>query len=186
MILTDHEPWAKRARYLTEQAKDDPVDSVHGEIGFNYRMTSLSAALGVAQLEQLNKHVAAKRRIAASYSQALANVDGVRMMAEAPWATSNCWLLAVRVSQSLFGCDRRALHNKMAERGIQTRPLWQPLHHSPAHAASYSQPCPVAEEIVAEALCLPSSVNLSQRAINTVCQVIRNLGMRPSATSSAA
>src|SRR6202008_2589999 len=71
MIVTAHGEWAARAKYLTTQAKDDAVEYVHNEIGYNYRLTNLQAALGVAQMEQLSSYIAAKRRIAADYDAAL-------------------------------------------------------------------------------------------------------------------
>ena len=97
MIITDDEAFARRARYLTTQAKDDPVEYVHHEVGYNYRLTNLQAALGVAQLERLDGHVEAKRRIARGYAAALDGVPGLEVMREASWARSAFWMYTVLV-----------------------------------------------------------------------------------------
>ncbi len=80
MLVTDDPAYAARARYLTTQAKDDPIEYVHGAVGYNYRLTNVQAAIGVAQLEQLDDYVAAKRRIAARYAAAFDEIAGLRSM----------------------------------------------------------------------------------------------------------
>jgi len=161
MIVTDRADWARRARYLTTQAKDDPVEYVHRETGFNYRLTNLQAALGCAQLERLDAKIAAKRRIAATYAQAFAERPGLTGMKTAAWAESIAWLYTVLVGDEA-GTDRRSLLAALQAQGVQTRPLWQPLHRSPAFADLPRRPCPVAERIHSAALSLPSSVGLTE------------------------
>ncbi len=161
MILTDRQDWADRARYLTTQAKDDPVEFVHEHVGYNYRLTNLQSALGCAQFERLGEHVAAKRRIASAYRQALCGVPGLEVMGEAPWAESAFWMSAVRVTPERYGMDSRALLRRLATEGIETRPLWQPLHLSPAHRDAQRRTCPAAEDWYRRTLCLPCSVGLT-------------------------
>src|SRR5207302_8443087 len=93
---------------------------------YNYRLTSLQAAVGFAQLEDLPVRVAAKRTIAQRYAKELANLPGLSMMHEAPWACSSYWLSTVRLDPTQFGLSSRDLLSYPAERGIQSRPLWQP------------------------------------------------------------
>jgi perosamine synthetase len=174
MILTRNADWAARARYLTTQAKDDPIEFVHGAVGFNYRLTNIQAALGCAQAEALEEHVAAKRRIAARYAEALSDVPGITLMPEAPWAESVFWLYTILVDSAGFGVDSRALLGRLAAAGIQSRPLWQPLHRSPAHAAGPEYHCPVADNLNARALSLPCSVGLTDEEQDRVIRVIRN------------
>jgi perosamine synthetase len=173
MVVTDDANAARRARYLTTTAKDDPVEYVHGEVGFNYRLSNVSAALGYGQLERLGEFVEAKRRIAATYAGAFAGLDGIAAMQEAPWATSTFWMFTVTVDEARFGMDSRALLRTLASRGIQARPLWQPLHLSPAHAGAQATPCPVAERLHATALSLPCSVALSADDQARVLEAIR-------------
>jgi perosamine synthetase len=161
MIVTDNEAWAEKARYLTTQAKDDPLEYVHNEIGYNYRLTNIQAAMGVAQLEQLDDYVAAKRRIARRYADAFEGLPGISPMQEAGWAFSVFWMYTVLVNEEEFGLDSRALLRALRMERIQTRPLWQPLHSSPAHAGNLSYRCVVAERLNRQALSLPCSVSLS-------------------------
>jgi perosamine synthetase len=161
MIATDRSEWAERARYLSTQAKDDPVEYVHGSVGYNYRLTNIQAAVGVAQLEQLDEYVAAKRRHADRYSDALRQTAGISPMAEALWAASTFWLYTVLVDPVQYGADSRSLLGRLARNGIQSRPLWQPLNRSPALAGCPSASTPVADRIAASALSLPSSVDLT-------------------------
>lgn len=179
MIVTDDEAMARRAKYLTTQAKDDPLEFVHGAIGYNYRLSNIQAALGVAQLERLAEHVAAKRRIAATYTAALQSIPGLTPMREAEWAFSVFWMFTVLVDAAQFGQDSRALLRQLTAAKIQTRPLWQPAHLSPAHQGMRQTDCSVAERLNRDALSLPCSVGLSEsdqlRVIEavTTCQTVR-------------
>jgi perosamine synthetase len=173
MIVTDNGEWAQRAKYLTTQAKDDPLEYVHRSIGYNYRLTNIQAAMGCAQLERLDEHIAAKRRIADSYREQLADLPGVTPMREAPWALSIHWLFTILVDPQRAGADSRVLLSHLREAGIQTRPLWQPMHLSPAHAGCVDTGCPVAERLNCEALSLPSSVGLTPEQQGRVVAAIR-------------
>jgi perosamine synthetase len=161
MIVTDNRELADRARYLSTQAKDDPIEYVHGAIGYNYRLTNVQAAIGCAQLEQLPDYIVTKRRIANAYAAGLSSVTGIRCMLESPRAKSAFWLYTVLVDEKIYGMSSRGLLAHLQQHGIQARPLWQPLHVSPAHRALRPEHCPVAEQLHAEALSLPSSVALS-------------------------
>ena len=161
MILTDDEAWAQKARHLTTQAKEDPLEYVHKEIGFNYRLTNVLAAIGVAQLEQLDAYVARKREIAARYTQALAGVPGISVPREAPWARSTFWLYTILVDAGRFGMGSRDLLRQLQRNGIQSRPLWQPMHRSAAHEKAWWTGGEVADRLNREALSLPCSVSLT-------------------------
>lgn len=178
MIVTDREDWARKARYLTTQAKDDPIEYIHGEIGFNYRLTNVLAAIGCAQMEQLDSYVAIKRGIAERYECALRGVPGLEPMKSAPWAESTYWMYTVLVDPPKFGMDSRQLLKKLDAQRIQTRPLWQPIHLSPAHLSNTSGPMPVAEDLAKRALSLPCSVGLAadeqERVIAAVLEATGN------------
>lgn len=161
MILTDNLEWAHRAKYLTTQAKDDPVEYIHRQVGYNYRLTNVQAAIGCAQLEQLSGYITAKEIIAANYNDGLREVPGIASMAEASWAQSVWWLNTVLVDEGEYGMDSRALLKHLEDARIQARPLWEPLHLSAAHRSAHAQDCSVAEQLAREALSLPSSVGLS-------------------------
>lgn len=172
MIVTDDALLAERARYLTTQAKDDPIEFVHGAIGYNYRLANVSAAIGVAQLEQLDGYLARKERIARRYDEALATVPGLAVPAEAPRARPNRWLYTVRIDEGAFGTTSRGLMERLRRARIETRPLWQPMHRSPAHRGEEAPACDVADRLHAECLCLPSSVGLTETEQERVISAI--------------
>ncbi|HXS75621.1 MAG TPA: LegC family aminotransferase [Terracidiphilus sp.] len=177
MIVTNREDWAKKAKYLTTQAKDDPIEYVHGEIGYNYRLVNVLAAIGCAQMEQLQGYVAKKRRIASRYAQELAGVAGIELMKTASWAESTYWMYTVLINPEGFGMSSRQLLTFLGAKKIQTRPLWQPGHLSPAHRSNHTVSLPVAEDLVSRALSLPCSVGLSDaeqgRVISTIIEAER-------------
>ena len=174
MIVTNDPALTAKAKYLSTQAKDDPVEYVHKETGFNYRLSNVQAALGCAQMELLDEFVAIKRSIAAEYAKAFADVPGVTMMQEANWARSIFWLNTVLIEEARYGEDSRALMKRLSRRGIQARPLWEPLHRSQALQGVQSVGGEVADDINQRALSLPSSVGLTpeqvQEVIGAVCE----------------
>ena len=172
MIVTDNEAWAQKAKYLTTQAKDDPVEYVHNEIGYNYRLTNLQAAMGCAQLEKLTEYIAAKRRIAQTYRDQLSIVGGIRPMPEAPWATSIFWLYTILIDETKYGQDSRQLMHILYGLGIQTRPLWQPLNVSSAQKDSFSCDIHAALNLQRRALSVPSSVGLVEEDQQRVIEAI--------------
>ena len=173
MLATDNESLALRARYLTTQARDDSVEYIHGDIGYNYRLCNILAALGCAQLESVEEFVNTKHRVAAAYDKQLDSVPGIHAMGEAPWAASAFWMFTVFVDPDHFGMSSRDLLRYLASQDIEARPLWQPMHLSPAHLTSQSLQHGVAERLNREALNLPSSVGLAEEDQARVVSAIR-------------
>jgi len=160
MIITDNEKWADRAQHLTTQAKADPVEYVHDEIGYNYRLSNIQAAIGCAQMEKLDEYIAIKRRIASLYAEECSPIFGITCMKEASWAFSVFWIFTILMDETSYGMGSRDLLNCLRASGIETRPLWQPLHQSLVFHGSYVSGGAVAEQVAATALSLPSSVGL--------------------------
>lgn len=173
MIVTGDEELACRAKYLTTQAKDDEIEFVHGAVGFNYRLTNVQAAIGCAQLERVDEYVRAKKQIASRYAEGMAAVPGLVTMAEASWASAAFWMYTVLVDPDQYGCDSRALLRRLADAGIQARPLWQPLHLSRPHADGGGASCQVAERLNRQALSIPCSVGLTPRDQDRVIAIVR-------------
>ena len=174
-IVTSNPHWAAKAKYLTTQAKDDPIEFVHGEIGYNYRLTNIQAAMGCAQLEVLGEYIRKKLAIASRYERALRGTPGITLMAQAPWAQSIFWLYTILVEETQFGQNARAILQELARKGIQSRPLWQPMHRSPAHRDCEAFRCETADWLHARALSLPCSVGLAESDQNYVIESLRLL-----------
>jgi perosamine synthetase len=172
MIVTDNDEWAARAKYLTTQAKDDEIEYVHESIGYNYRLTNVQAALGCAQLEQIEAFIDKKRAIAKQYEDAVRSVAGLSPMPRAAWADPVYWLYTILVDEAAYGEDSRTLMGRLAQNNIQARPLWQPLHRSPAHATAQSCGGEVADKLNRTALSLPCSVGIEPHELESVIAVI--------------
>lgn len=173
MLVTAKKEWADRARYLSTQAKDDPVEYIHEAIGYNYRLTNVEAAIGVAQMERLPEYVATKRRIASRYREAFSTIPGITFMPEAPWAASTFWLSTVRIDSTCFGMDSRSLMRHLAERGIESRPLWHPLHTLSPFRQCESYEVSVVDRLWEQCLSIPCSVGLRQEDQASVIAEIR-------------
>ena len=172
MVVTDDPGLAERGKYLTTQAKDDPIEYIHGEIGYNYRLTNIQAAMGCAQMEMLVGYVQRKREIALRYTEALAGVSGLEAMRETVNARSIFWMFTVLVDEERFGMNSRMLLKMLAAEHIQARPLWQPLHLTPAHRGAQILGGAIAERLYCSAISLPCSVGLTKadqdRVISTI------------------
>lgn len=176
VVVTDNEGWAERIRHLSTQARSHPLEYEHNEVGYNYRLTNLQAALGCAQLESLDRYVDRKRRIAQTYDDAFTDVAGIEVMTEAPWARSTCWMYTVVVEKDRYGMDSRELLGHLADRRIMSRPLWQPMNKSPAFGPREMEPCPVAEAVYEKALSLPCSVGLTAQQQERVIKAVMEGG----------
>lgn len=159
-IATDDEGLAQAAKHLTTTAKlAHPWAFVHDQVGFNYRMPNLNAALGCAQLEQLPAFLAAKRGLAERYRRALADVPGVDFVGEPPFARSNYWLNALLLEEEHSG-ERERLLQRCNEEGLACRPAWTLMHHLPMYRDCPRMELPVAESLQRRLINLPSGAGL--------------------------
>lgn len=161
MILTNSAETAARARYLASQAKDDPVEFIHGEVGFNYRMPNINAAIALAQAEHLAENLERKRTIAAGYEAALRGIEGADIWRGTNWAENSYWMSILKVNTDVFPGAIAELRRFLPEHGIEARPLWTPLHKLSCFATAPHPPAPVAEALYNSALCLPCSVGIT-------------------------
>ena len=173
MVLTRDEPTAEHVRYLTTQAKDDPVRYVHGDVGFNYRMTNVAAAIACAQLERLAEFVATKRANWQRYREGLAGVPGLSMLDDPPGTRSNRWHYALSVEPSEAGIDREDLMAALATEGIQSRPVWELVHRQLPYADARALPTPRAERFHQRVLNLPCSTGLLGEDLDVVVTAVR-------------
>ena len=126
--------------------------------------------MGCAQMELLSEFIETKRRIGQNYSLRLNDAPGIIPMREAPWARSGFWLNTVLVNEAAYGMSSRDLMHRLKDWGIETRPLWQPIHLSPAYQAVQAPACEVAKALWRDALSLPSSVGLNEEAESRVVE----------------
>ena len=175
MVVTDNEAWAYKANYLTTQAKDDPVEYIHNEIGYNYRLTNIQAAIGVAQMEKLDEYVTAKRAIAGCYYERLSDLPGLTLPTEAAWAKSVFWLYTVLLDEVTYGMGSRDLLLKLQDAHILSRPLWQPIHTLRPFEGCYAYRVEVTNQLYRDGLSLPCSVGIQHEEQEQVIKVIKKL-----------
>jgi dTDP-4-amino-4,6-dideoxygalactose transaminase len=158
MAVCADEQLATRIRHLSAQARLPGPEYRHDDIGFNYRLTNIAAAVGLAQLEQLRHFVERKRDIAKSYDDALGRVDGVVLPPHAAWADRSSWLYTILLASRQ---QRERVRLELDGAGIEARPIWPPLHDQAPYAAVRRLGGAVASSIADRALSLPSSVSLT-------------------------
>jgi perosamine synthetase len=170
-LVSDDEDLLARARHLSTTARVG-ADYDHDEVGFNYRMTNVQAAVGCAQLEQLDTFVATKRRIQATYTERLGDLPGLVPLPEAPWAESARWFAGF----SLEGWDPdrvAALRAGLREDGIDARPFWKPMHLQRPYAGVPTEPLEVTEEVWQRIVTLPCSTGITDDELDRVVAAVR-------------
>jgi perosamine synthetase len=170
MLTTQDDELAQRARFLRDHAMSASKRYWHTEIGYNYRMTNLQAALGVAQLENIDKFIACKRKIAQTYNELLRGTPGVILPPEADWAVSVYWMYSILVT-SEFPLTRDDLGAELRRQGIDSRPFFHPIHKNPPY--DQGEYLPVAERLSRQGIILPSGVKLTGDDLQRVAQAVR-------------
>jgi perosamine synthetase len=176
MILTEDDDLAERARYLTTTAKDDAVRFVHNELGYNFRITNLNAAVGVAQMETLAARIETKRRNYALYRQALADVRGVELLGVPEGTNPNCWFYSLVVDAPEYGRDRESLMLALDAEGIQTRPVWHLNHWQRPYRDERAYHIERAVWFWERVLNLPCTSDLTESDVGRVADAIRRFG----------
>ena len=172
MIVTDNAACAERAHYLTTQAKDDELRYVHHEVGYNYRLTNLQAALGVAQLEQLPRYLDIKRANYEAYKTALDEIPGLCLAEVPPYAHNNCWMYALRIDRRVYGRDKEQVMQDLHRQKIQTRPVWTLNHLQRPYKECQTYQIERAVALHEQTINIPCSVNLSTADRDTVIQAL--------------
>jgi dTDP-4-amino-4,6-dideoxygalactose transaminase len=162
MLVSHDRALVERARHLSTQARAPVVHYEHAEVGYNYRMSNLLAAIGRGQLGGLASKVAKRRAINQRYRAALDAVPGITFMPEAEYGRSTCWLTCVRIDPSLFGVDRESVRLYLEASEIESRPVWKPLHLQRAFRGCSVRGGDLAAMLFDEGLCLPSGSSLSE------------------------
>jgi dTDP-4-amino-4,6-dideoxygalactose transaminase len=177
LVSADGE-WIAHARKLSTQAREPAPHYEHSEIGFNYRLSNVLAALGRAQLSMLPERVAARRRIRTTYRELLAEVPGITFMPEAPTGEGNAWLTCIVVDPAAFGADREEIRLALDAQEIEARPLWKPMHLQPVFAGHLVYGGDLSATLFERGLCLPSGSALTESDQERIAGVIRGAARR--------
>ncbi len=190
MLASDDEELIEKARFLSQQARDPAPHYEHTEIGYNYRMSNILAAIGRGQLRVLNERVNKKREIFDYYETALKDLPGIEFMPEARYGRSNRWLTVLLISPEEFGADREDVRLALEEENIEARPVWKPMHMQPVfqvggvkvqglrlktREGKYRARVvggEVSEDLFNRGLCLPSGTAMTEEDLESVVSVI--------------
>ena len=179
MVVTNDLRLADKARRLKDLAHAPSKRFLHTDLGFNYRMTNLQAALGVAQLKKITSHIKKKFWMAKEYKKGLKDITGLRLPIEKPWAKSVYWMYGVLVEKAL-GLSRDELMNQLKKQGIETRSFFIPMHLQPVFSRGHIKAkrygaYPVAEKLSEQGFYLPSGLTISRDQILYICQQIKRI-----------
>ncbi len=178
MVVTNNEQWAERARKLRNHFFGEPR-FLHQEVGYNYRLTNMQAAIGLAQLERIEELVEARRHNAYLYGYLLKKVPGITLPPERSWAKNVYWMYGLLIDEKKFGMSMKQLMAELKKKGIDTRTFFIGMHKQPAyydkkevHFPDKTE-CPVAEILEKDGLYLPSSSHLAVEQIEYITDIIK-------------
>lgn len=177
MVVTDNDQIAEKARRLKDLAHSPERRFLHTDLAFNYRMTNLQAAVGLAQLEEIEKYIGIKQAMAASYQELLSEVKGLILPQEKSWARNVYWMYAV-LAEDDFGVSRDELSDLLRQQGVDTRTFFISVHRQPVFDRDdhiKSQSFPVSDELARKGFYLPSGLALTHDQIVQTCQTIKDI-----------
>ena len=177
MVLTDDSQLAEKARSLRNLCFQPDRRFYHEELGFNFRLTNLQAALGLAQLERMDEIIAHKRWIGQEYNRRLKDIKGLQLPAEEPWARSVYWMYGVVLSEGT-GLDAVQFAQRLRERGVETRPFFLGMHEQPVFHQSglfLNEHYPVSERLARQGLYIPSGMALTDKQLVQVCDAVHEV-----------
>ena len=175
MIVTNDKNIAKKAKYLVEQAKDDAVRYIHNEVGYNFRLTNLQAALGLAQLEQLKQFITIKQSNYELYRKLLAPVKGVKLMGVPQGTLPNYWFYSLLIDEKEYGMDREKLMSYLEKKQVQSRPIWYLNHWQRPYRKNQAYKIEKAPGFWKRVLNLPCSTSLQAKDVGYVVSIIAGL-----------
>jgi dTDP-4-amino-4,6-dideoxygalactose transaminase len=178
MLVSANGMLVSRARKLATQARDPAPHYEHSEVGYNYRLSNVLAAIGRGQLPLLDERVNQRRRNFAFYRDSLSDLPGIGFMPEATWGRHSRWLSVITIDPTIFGISREELRQTLEAQNIETRPVWKPIHRQPVFASAPHMGGAVADRLFEIGLCLPSGSNLTTDHLARVVEVVRRAADR--------
>ena len=173
VILTNNKMIARKAKYLTTQAKNNPIKFVHDEIGYNFRLSNLHAAIGISQFKRIKQILEIKRKITYSYCKYLSNTPGLSINESPTYAVNNRWLNILRIDRKYFKKTPEQILNNLKKYKIESRHVWMLNHLQKPYKKYQSYKIENSKKLVETSLCLPSSINLDVKDIEKICNIIK-------------
>ena len=174
-LLSANSALIDKARYLAVQARENYKYYVHKEVGFNYRMNNVSAAIGLAQISKLDEKISLRRKVYENYYHLLSEVPGISFLDEPEGCFSNRWLSAILIDEKVFGYTNEDVRIALLNNKIESRYLWKPLHTQPSFEGCPFYEGGYSEKLFSQGLCLPSSEDLTLDDQVRIVEIIKNL-----------
>ena len=174
MLVSPEKDLVDKARFLATQARDSAPHYEHSQVGYNYRLSNVCAAIGRGQLAVLQKRIERKREIFARYQSSLAAMPGFSFMPEAIWGVSNRWLTCLTIDQKKAGITSEDARLTLEKENIESRPLWKPMHLQPVFAKAPAYVNGVSKRLFANGLCLPSGTAMSDEDIERIIAIVKS------------
>ncbi len=175
MMVSNHPELLAKGKYLSTQAKDDELYYIHDEIGYNYRMTNLQAALGVAQLEQLDKFIEIKKKNYDLYNNGLKNTKGLTMLDFNKNIQPNYWFYSLLINNDIYPLKVKEIIPYLKEKNIQVRPIWNLIHTQKPYRESRAYKIDRANYYLENVINIPCSSNLTEEEVNYVINVLNSI-----------
>lgn len=175
MLVTNLPEMADKVRFWATQARESTPWYEHSEIGYNYRLSNILAALGRSQLSRLDSIVQKRRQVREWYRLAFSAFGGVRVQSDPPWGKSNAWLTVVTFDTDLYPDVSRVVREALEAVNIESRPVWKPMHQQPVFAGNPTFLNGSADALFASGLCLPSGTDVSETEIQRVAEVVNSV-----------
>ena len=173
VILTQKKELADKARYLSTQAKNNPIEFVHNNIGYNYRMTNLHAAIGVAQIENISKVLKNKKKIFEIYIKKISKIKGLSMIMHPNYCNANHWINLIKIDKKKYKKNIKQLIKIFTKSRIQVRPVWYLNHLQKPYMYFQKYKIINAQKFLDSVLCLPSSTSLNNAKINKIVSILK-------------
>ena len=173
MVVGDNEELVEKVRFLSSQAKKDTLYFIHDEIGYNYRMLNLQAALGTSQIDQLESFIETKIKNYNIYKEELEKIEGLEILPFVEGIRANHWFYSLKIDKKKYGIGRDELLQKLVDAGIQTRPIWGLIHQQKPYSACQNYEIEKALYYYDRILNLPCSSNLTEKEVYQVIEKIR-------------
>jgi perosamine synthetase len=175
MVTTNDSTLMEKMKLLRDHGMSKEKRYWHLYAGFNYRMTNLQAAIGLAQMERIDDFISHRQKVVQRYNQQLCNIEGLILPPKAEWAENIYWLYSVIIDAQRIGLNRDDLMSKLTDCGIETRPFFHPLHIQPPYISGSNYDCPVSCWLAERGLSLPTSNSISLNDVDRICNSVKKI-----------
>ena len=174
MIITNNAKISNKARYLISQAKDDNINYIHKEIGYNFRISNLHAAIGLAQFEKIENFLDKKRKIHEFYKKEINKIPGLSILDNPEYAYSNNWLNILQINHSVYNKNKKLIIKEFKKNNIEVRPVWYLNHLQRPYISKQKYKIYNSIKLHKNSICLPSSHNLSKLNLKKIIKCLKN------------